>query len=75
MLSKNASEGGLMRGPDEIIEEEGFVDKINFFGNIRSLRAGKQSRKKQETKKLLKRNRPANENDIKNEYDSDEDTS
>jgi hypothetical protein len=28
-----------------------------------------------ETKKLLKRNRPANENDIRNEYDSDEDTS
>jgi hypothetical protein len=53
--------------------EEGGIS--NFFGNIRSLRAGKQSRKMSETKKLLRRNRKATENDIKNEYDSDEDTS
>ena len=70
-LRRNGSEGKLMIQPE--IEEENAASK--FFGNIRSLRAGKQSKNMQETKKLLRRSRPANENDIRNEYDSDEDTS
>ena len=72
MLSKNASEGGLQALPTEEIEEDGIG---KFFGNIRSLRAGKQTKRMNESKKLLRRKRQANENDIRNEYDSDEDTS
>lgn len=54
MLSKNASEGGLQLQPDNEIEEDGIG---KFFGNIRSLRAGKQTKKMNETKKLLRRKR------------------
>jgi hypothetical protein len=71
LLSRNASEGKLELDQKDL--EEGGIS--NFFGNIRSLRAGKQTRKMSETKKLLRRNRKATEADIKNEYDSDEDTS
>jgi hypothetical protein len=57
-----------MMGED--MEEDGIG---KFFGNIRQLRAGKQTRKMNDTKKLLRRSRQANENDLKAEYDSDED--